>query len=113
MTNQGDERPRRDAWTALRFALLRTAWCVLGCFLGSGGMFALRVWHVAPPYATGLAAICVVLVLGSLLCGLFFGGWAVAILATALLQWGLGLVGVRLGRSADLPEAGDGRRGKD
>ena len=110
MTTRGDGRTMRDAWNALRFALIRTVLCVLVCMAGSGGMVALRGWHNAPPYAAVLAALCVVLTLGGLLCGLFFGGWVVAILVTAILQGGLGLVGVRLGRSADRSELGDGRR---
>ncbi|MDO0939255.1 hypothetical protein QQY66_49015 [Streptomyces sp. DG2A-72] len=113
MTTRGDGRTVRDAWTALRFALLRTALCVLAVIVGSGGMVALRGWHSAPSYASVLAALLVVLTLGGLLCGLFFGGWAVAILVTALLQGGLGLAGVRLGKSADRSETDDGRGGGD
>lgn len=110
MITRGDGHTMRDAWNALRFALIRAALCVLVCALASGGMVALRGWHSAPSYAGVLAALCIVLTLCGLLCGLFYGGWAVVIFSTALLQGGLGLVGVRLGRSADQPETGDGRR---
>ena len=42
MTTRGDGRTMRDAWNALRFALIRTVVCVLVCMAGSGGMVALR-----------------------------------------------------------------------
>ncbi|MFJ3673654.1 hypothetical protein ACIPSE_45155 [Streptomyces sp. NPDC090106] len=85
----------RDAVTALRFTLTRVALCILACVVASGGAVILRNVRPDPLVYSPLFALCVVVVVCALLCGLVYGGWFLVVLATALIHGSLTLARLR------------------